>query len=280
MTDSTTIVALPAERTSAIDWGTVIAGALITSALWLILFAFGVGAGVAAVSPYSWNNPSGTTLTIVGVAWFCIITIGSYIAGAFFVGRFRRSAEFRTVEEREQRDGAHGLVVWAVALMVGVAVTATLSASVGRTVSSAAGGATTMATQAASQNGVSNIVDAMLRPAVDQNAGPLQRQNAAAEVTRILSTATAQGRITNEVRDYIARIVAAEANVPQEDARKRVDTAIEEAKKAADTARKLAIVLAFLIGAVSIIAAGAAYWAAVAGGRLREEAIVGPSSVY
>jgi len=279
MTDSTTIVSLPAERTSAIDWGTVLAGALITSALWVILFAFGVGAGVASVSPYSWNNPSGTTLTIIGVAWFCVIMIGSYMAGGFFVGRFRRTAEFRTVDEREQRDGAHGLVVWATALLIGAAVTASLSAGVARTVASATGGAASVATQTAAQGGMSSIIDAMLRPAADQNQAPLQRQNASAEVTRILSEAVAQGRITNDVRDYVARIVASEAGIPQDDARKRVDTAIEEAKQAADKARKLAIVLAFLIGAVSVIAAGAAYWAAVAGGRMREEVIVGASAL-
>jgi len=82
--ENTTIVPLPAERTSAMDWGTVLAGALITSALWLILFALGAGAGVASVSPYGSNNPLGTTLTMIGVAWFCIITIGSYNGRSFF----------------------------------------------------------------------------------------------------------------------------------------------------------------------------------------------------
>jgi hypothetical protein len=33
--------------------------------------------------------------------------------------------------------------------------------------------------------------------------------------------------------------------------------------------------LAFLIGALSIIAAGAAYWAATAGGRIRDDAARG-----
>jgi len=38
------------------------------------------------------------------------------MAGAFFVERFRRAAEYRTVAKRELRDGAHGLAVWATAL--------------------------------------------------------------------------------------------------------------------------------------------------------------------
>ena len=59
--------------------------------------------------------------------------------------------------------------------------------------------------------------------------------------------------------------------IPPEEARKRVDATIEQAKQAANTARKAAAGIAFLIGALSMFAAGAAYWAAMAGGRERDE---------
>jgi CHASE3 domain sensor protein len=87
----------------------------------------------------------------------------------------------------------------------------------------------------------------------------------------ITTNALTRGEISNEDRDYVARIVAAEARIPPEDARKRVDATIEQAKQAANTARKATAGIAFLIGALSMFAAGAAYWAAMAGGRERDE---------
>ena len=97
-------------------------------------------------------------------------------------------------------------------------------------------------------------------------------ENPRAEVARVLgSGAISGGEITTEDRDYVARIIATEAKIPQEEARRRVDTGIEQAKQAANTARKVAVSLAFLIGALSILSAGAAYWAAVEGGRERDE---------
>ena len=65
-------------------------------------------------------------------------------------------------------------------------------------------------------------------------------------------------------------LVAAEARIPPEEARKRVDATIEQAKAAADKARKATAGIALLIGALSMLAAAAAYWAAMAGGRERD----------
>jgi hypothetical protein len=52
-----------------------------------------------------------------------------------------------------------------------------------------------------------------------------------------------------------------------------VDATIESAKDVANKARKAAAGLAFLLGALSILSAGAAYWAATAGGRERDDNI-------
>ena len=57
MSDTTTVVSVPSDRTTNFDWGAVLGGALLSSALSFVLFSFGSAAGVASVSPYSWNNP-------------------------------------------------------------------------------------------------------------------------------------------------------------------------------------------------------------------------------
>jgi len=270
MTDTTTVVAMPSDRSSNFDWGAIIGGALVATALSFVMYAFGSAAGVASVSPYSWNNPSGMTLTIAGAAYISVVMIGSFLVGGYFAGRYRRpTGSAASLEERQSRDGAHGLLMWALALLIGVVIAYWAATSAISGAASAAGGA---AAAAARTDGVSVAIDRMLR-----DGGPAEstaqdfHRDTRAEVARILSTnALTRGEISNEDRDYVARLVAAEARIPQDEARKRVDATIERAKEAANTARKAAAGIAFLIGALSILSAGAAYWAAMAGGRERD----------
>lgn len=270
MTDTTTVVAMPNDRTTNFDWGAIIGGALIATALSFVLFAFGSAAGVASVSPYSWNNPSGMTLTIVGAAYVSVVMIGSFLVGGYFAGRYRRpSGAAASIEERQSRDGAHGLLMWALALLIGVAVAYWSTTAVVSGVTSAAGGAVA---GAARTDAVSTAIDRMMRPGTaEPAAAAASPRDSRAEIARVITTnALTRGEISNEDRDYVARLVAAETRLSPEEARKRVDTTIEQAKQAADTARKAAAGIAFLIGALSMFAAGAAYWAAMAGGRERD----------
>ena len=269
MSDTTTVVAVPSDRNTNFDWGAVIGGALIASALSFVLFSFGSAAGVASVSPYSWNNPSATTLSIIGAAYVSVVMIGSFLVGGYFAGRYRRPAGKASLEERQSRDGAHGLLMWAIALLIGISIAIHVTAGAATGVATAAGTAA-----GAAQNSVNPLIDRMLRPTSVDTSATGRQENSRAEVTRLLSSsAITRGEINNADRDYVATVVAAEARIPQEEARKRVDATIEGLKDAANKARKITAGLAFLIGALSIFAAGAAYWAAMAGGREREQNI-------
>lgn len=267
MSDATTVVAVPSDRTTNFDWGAILGGTLIATALSFVLFAFGSAAGIASVSPYSWNNPSPTTITYVGAVYVSVVMIGSFLVGGYFAGRYRRPAGgTASVNERQARDGAHGLLMWALALLLGAGIAYCTTMTAARGVASTAGAA------AANPDAVSAAVDRMLRPTTADPTNAARPENSRAEVGRIISvSALTRGEISTEDRDYVARIVATEARIPQDDARKRVDATIEQAKQAANKARKVAAGIAFLIGALSMLAAGAAYWAAMAGGREREE---------
>ena len=272
MTD-TTLVALPSDRTTNFDWGAIIGGALIASALSFVLFSFGSAAGLASTSPYSWNNPSATTLTIIGVAWFSVVMMGSFLVGGYFAGRYRRAASVSiSVDERRSRDGAHGLLMWAVSLLLGLGMAYCVAALTARNVATAAGGIAARAAPTASYDAVNPLIDRMLRPVTTDAQATVGNQNPQAEISRVISTSTlTRGEISPQDRDYVASIVAREARISQDEARKRVDTTVENAKEVTNKARKVTASLAFLIGALSILAAGAAYWAATAGGREREE---------
>jgi hypothetical protein len=195
--------------------------------------------------------------------------IGSFLVGGYFAGRYRRPAgAAASTEERQSRDGAHGLLMWALALLVGVTIAYLSTASVVSGLSSAAGGA---AAVSARSDGVSSAIDRMLRVGTADPASTLAPRDSRAEIARVFSTsALTRGEITNDDRDYVARLVAAETRINPEEARKRVDATIEQAKAAANKARKTTAGIAFLIGALSMFAAAAAYWAAMAGGRERD----------
>ena len=278
MADTTILAVPPVPASSIIDWGPIIGGALVASALSFILFAFGSAGGVASVSPYSWNNPSVTTLSIIAVAWFVIVMIGSFLAGGYFAGRFRRPSGEAPRAEREIRDGAHGLMVWALGLVVGVSLAAMAASATARNVATAAGTAAGAAAGNTSADRLGTIMDTMLRPAPAAAGTPAApAADPRAEISRVLSVSWSRGEISGDDRAYLARLVASRTGIPEEEARRRVETAIEQAKQAANQARKMAAILAFLIGAASILAAGAAWWGATAGGQHRDEALLGRS---
>ena len=267
MSDTTTVVSVPSDRTTNFDWGAVLGAALIASALSFVLFSFGSAAGVASVSPFSWNNPSATTLTIVGAAYVSVVMIGSFLVGGYFAGRYRRPAGSASVEERQSRDGAHGLLMWSIALLFGFSIAIHAATGAATSAATVAGSAAAVSAQSAGNP----LIDRMLRPSGEAPAAGRQ-ENPRAEIARLLSSsAVTRGDVSTSDRDYIATVVASEARIPQDEARKRVDATIESLKEAANKARKITAGLAFLIGALSILAAGAAYWAAIAGGRERDE---------
>ena len=93
--------------------------------------------------------------------------------------------------------------------------------------------------------------------------------------------AAAGRKMADADRTALARLVAARTGLDEAAAAQRVDEAQKQAdelaakaKEAANVARKVGIVSAFLIAASLLIGFAAAYWAAGMGGRHRDEATV------
>ncbi|MGB9654823.1 MAG: hypothetical protein WCB75_06300 [Pseudolabrys sp.] len=76
---------------STVSWGAIIAGGFVAAAVTLIVAAFGVGAGLAVVSPWSGEGISATTASWAAGLFLVVIamlasTIGGYITGDFATG--------------------------------------------------------------------------------------------------------------------------------------------------------------------------------------------------
>ena len=120
MTDTSTLAPRISEKPtggSYIEWSAIFAGAIIASAIIVLMTAFGSALGLSLVSPY--KGPSPLVFYIALALWFVWITVSSFVAGGYIAGRMRRPIEGATTHESQVRDGVHGLVVWAVAVAIG-----------------------------------------------------------------------------------------------------------------------------------------------------------------
>jgi hypothetical protein len=103
---------------SAVSWGAIVAGAVVTSALSLALLMLGAGIGLVSVSPWSNNNLSVTTFGILAAAWFIAVQLFASGVGGYLAGRLRTRWVSVHTDEVYFRDTAHGLIVWGVGAIV------------------------------------------------------------------------------------------------------------------------------------------------------------------
>jgi hypothetical protein len=263
----------PVGPASFVEWGAVLAGAALAAALSFVLLTFGTAIGLSATSPWPNSGLSVKVIATLAVFWVLAQQIGSLMAGGYVAGRMR-SRWHEAGDETEFRDGLHGGLVWAVAVLISaffVFATASLAVRTGADVAGSAGAGAASRTT----NPMDTVLDAMLRTP----AGAPQSRNTVAsdeirgELTRILTSAVATGSLSAENRTYLASLIAQRTGVPQQEAEKRVDDAITAARTASDNARRAAILTGFVTAAGLILSFGAAWWAAIKGGQHRDNSI-------
>ncbi|MGE8612844.1 MAG: hypothetical protein ACN6PF_11105 [Achromobacter veterisilvae] len=275
---------------SAVSWAAVFAGAVIAAALSLALFAGGAGLGFLSVSPWEDEGMSAPAVGIGVIAWMLFTQIVAYGIAGYVAGRLRTKWVDVHSDEVYFRDTAHGFLVWALSAVVSAALLgasiATLASGVaktGATVAAGAGAAATATAAAGPGGGTSQasdyFADVLLR--TDRPDAGGDRAGARAEVGRIVAMSLARGGMAQEDRDYVAKVVAAQAGIEPAVAQRRVEQAIQDAKKAADearqkakeaadSARKAAAAFALWGFASMLIGAFVASLAATWGGRRRD----------
>ncbi|AKM33190.1 hypothetical protein AB870_23435 (plasmid) [Pandoraea faecigallinarum] len=272
---------------SAVSWGAVFAGAVIAAAVSAMLLTGGSGLGFLSMSPWSNAAPPVAALAIGSIVWLLVSQIIAYGVGGFITGRLRTKWSDALPDEVYFRDTAHGFVMWAVSVIIGLvligATTTSLVSGGARAGASLAGSATAVVSQgvqAGSRGGLLDyFTDALLRP-TDPATTPAQR-DARPEVSRILARSMINGQVLDADRAYLVKLIAQRAGVDEASAQQRltqiqtqfsqaVAQAEQKAKDAADEARKgLAL---FSIWAFVALLSGAfvASFSATIGGRIRD----------
>ncbi len=255
-----TVMASPG---SYVEWGAVLAGAITALAVSFVLLSFGAAVGLSAVSPWTSTSGSVKAVGFGSVLWMILSYIWAFSLGGYLSGRMRH--RWSSVQsEVEFRDGAHGLLVWATAVAIGAIVATSAATSIAR---GAASGIGSIASRIADP--MAREVDSLFRvakpaPATGQNANASDDYRA--ETARILMN----GELSAPDRTYLAQVISARTGLPQADAEKRLNEVVDDAKRAADRARKIAVVLGFLTAATLLISGAAAWAAAELGGSHRD----------
>jgi hypothetical protein len=265
----------------------VFAGAVIAAALSFVFLAFGTATGFSLTSPWPGSGLSAKTLAYVSIFFVMVQQIGAFLVGGYVAGRMRSRLADISKDEGDFRDGLHGGLVWAVGVAVGAALFfATVGASA-RTAANVAG----PAAGAVANQAMDSTIDAMLRPVAAapavaaQPGGPAAQPAAApaatartpatnmevrAEIARMLAASAADGSVSGPNRTYLAQLISQRTGLPQAEAEKRVDEAVNQARAAADKARRATALAGFVTAASLLISFAAAWWAALKGGNHRD----------
>lgn len=267
-----------AESGSYLEWSPILGGAVLSAAISTIMAAFGSAIGLSLVSAETGRSTSMMALAIAGALWALWITVSACGAGGYLAGRMRKPLSDGSSHERGVRDGAHGLVVWAVGALLVAFITSSSLMGAARTAASGAAAVASGAGSLVSQQAdpLASALDTVMR----SNGATPPTQGEREEASRILVRSLASGSLDAGDREYVASRMATRMNIPQAEAEKRIDGAYaqlneakETAKQAAEKARRTGIIVAFLTAAVLLVGAAAAYLAAMLGGSHRDEEI-------
>jgi hypothetical protein len=267
-------VPTPGGPLSYIHGGPVIAGAITAAAVSFVFMTFASAVGLAVASPSPTWRETSIGLVLLSGFWILMTALGSFVLGGYIAGRVRSSWS-ASADEIEFRDGLHGLLVWALAVVLaGLLTWATATAiSTATAVSSVGSGGTSARSGQDEPAFLSYELDRLFRSerqleAVDPEAR--------AEAGRILLRGIGRGELSAEDRTYLTRLVAMRTGLAPPDADRRVSQVLAEARQSARRARASAIIIGFLSAASLAVGAAAAWLAAVIGGRHRDQAITPP----
>ena len=230
----------------------------------LVTFAVAVGLGVSSTSP-TWRDAS-VALSILSGIYLIFQAIISFGFGGYIAGRARMRLEDAEADEVESRDGVHGLMAWALAVLLGGALAALIGAS---TLNRSSATALTPNTSVAEPL-LSYELDRLFRSA--RRPPNVDVSSERAEAGRILMTSSSHSGVTSDDRAYLIQLVASTTGLSPPEAERRVDGAIADSKTAIARSRRTTIILAFSLASATLLGAVAAWAAAAAGGQHRDGA--------
>jgi hypothetical protein len=259
-------ISVEGEQADYIQWTPVVAGALTAAALAFVLhsFAGAIGLAVSSTAP-TWRDAS-VALQLLSGVYLVLVAIVAFGVGGYIAGRLRTPVDLAQ-DEIEFRDGTHGLLVWAIAIVLMVLLAWAAAQTLTRLAAPSGTGQS-----AAGESIIAYDLDRLFR--ADKRPPNVDLAYARSEAARILLTTAGHSGVTTDDRTYLVRLTAANTGLAAPEAGKRVEVVINQARDNIRKARRTGVILAFAIGAAALLGAAVAWFAACAGGHHRD----GPST--
>ena len=251
-----------------VNWGAILAGAVIALIIQFLLSLLGVGIGAANLHPASGGNPDASTFSIVSAVWYVITGIIAAFVGGFVASRMSG----RTIASS---GGLHGLTSWAVTTLVLLyLLTTAIGGLVGGAMSglgSIAGGlgntvATAAQTAAPALAGVSDPFAAIQDQVSQATGGTDPQALQAAAVSAVRAAVTGDQAQADQAKETAAQALARSQNIPIEQARTQIETYQQQYQSAVATARQQAVAAADAAAKGTATGAIAAFFALLVGG--------------
>jgi hypothetical protein len=250
--------------TPYVDWGAITAGVFISLAVSSVFLAFGSAIGLSVTSFQPSASAPVAGIVIAAGLWLLWVQVSSFIGGGYVAGRMRRRIGDAKAHEVEMRDGAHGLIVWAVNIVIGAALATWLALA----------GASGAIGTAANAGAMDYYTDKLMRSdAVAGTTAVSADTQYNAQIGRILAKNVAARSFDETDRSYVVREISSRTGLAEADAQKRLDDTVATLKDQAETVRRNAVLFAFLTAASLLVSGLAAWWAATAGGKHRDEGV-------
>jgi hypothetical protein len=193
-------------RDTRVDWAAILAGAVVATAIGVILSTFGLGLGLAVNSPYEGEGVSPGLFAFGAGVWLLAIQVLAFWCGGYICARLRARQPELSEHEVDVRDGLHGLIMWGVGvlaagfistLIIGGATGAAENADRGGLVESVATAADAEMDQAASRERVDN-------PDAADETFVERRAEVARKLTVLSAFATAASLLVGAVAAFFA----------------------------------------------------------------------------
>jgi hypothetical protein len=102
---------------SKVDWAAIFAGAVLATAVGLILLTFGAGLGLGVTSPYEGEGLAPAFYVFAAGLWLLWVQLVAFTIGGYVTARLRTRQADATEHEVDVRDGLHGLLTWGVGVI-------------------------------------------------------------------------------------------------------------------------------------------------------------------
>jgi Protein of unknown function (DUF2795) len=260
-----------------ISWGAVAAGAVVAAATMLLLSFLGVAIGAGALRLTQAGSSDWLSYGVGAGIWTAINLILSMAFGGYVAARLSGT--------HSHLDGElHGITVWAVATLLATLLLAQLASLAVTTATVGTGTAAGSFTSNLSQQaGPQTLLD-RLQQSLISNGDPTQmtRAQIEAEIAALTRRLLPSGNLTEQDRDRLTTLVAAEANVTIEEAARRVasieqnvQAALAQGRASADAAAAGASLGAKAVFSALLLGLGAAMLGAWVG--TRHARVLGPA---